>query len=135
MSLIGIGLYVNNSIEAVKMYQLAFNLELGYHVLNEDGSYFHSELYKEGEEILSVVESPSCVSTANTVQLGFTFDGRDELLRAFNILNREGKVLMDVCELPWSPCAAEVMDKFGIRWYLTVPQHRPPDTFTPEDYK
>ena len=135
MSLIGIGLYVNNSIEAVKMYQLAFNLELGYHVLNEDGSYFHSELYKEGEEVLSVVESNSCVSTANPVQLGFTFDGRDELLRAFNILIREGKVLMDVCELPWSPCAAEVMDKFGIKWYLTVPQHRPPDTFTPEDCK
>jgi len=61
--------------------------------------------------------------------------GRDELLHAFNILTKEGKVTMDICELPRSPCAAEVVDKFGVRWYLTVPQHRPPETFTPEDYK
>jgi PhnB protein len=135
MSLSGVGLYVMNSIEAVEMYQSAFGLKLGYHVLNKDGSYFHSELCKEGEEVFSVVEDPSCISTVNPVQLCFTFDGRDELVRAFNILTREGKITMDICELPWSPCAAEVLDKFGIRWYLTVPQHRPPETFTPEDCK
>ncbi|BCN30868.1 VOC family protein [Anaeromicropila herbilytica] len=133
MSLNGVGLYVKNSIEAVKMYQSAFNLELGYHVLNEDGSYFHSELYQEGKQGFAVVESDCIVSTVNPVQLCFTFDEREELLHAFNILSREGKVIMDICELPWSPCAAEVVDKYGIRWYLTVPQHRPPEDFTPDD--
>ncbi|MDF2804748.1 MAG: hypothetical protein K0S61_4653 [Anaerocolumna sp.] len=40
MSLSGVGLYVMNGIEAVEMYQSAFGLKLGYHVLNKDGSYF-----------------------------------------------------------------------------------------------
>ncbi|NMA85528.1 MAG: hypothetical protein GX962_16885 [Epulopiscium sp.] len=73
MSLSGVGLYVMNSREAVEMYQSAFNLKLGYHVLNKDGSYFHSELCKEREEVFSVVESPSYVTTVNPVQLCFTF--------------------------------------------------------------
>ena len=38
---------------------------------------------------------------------------------------------MKICELPWSLCTAEVVD--GIRWHLTVPQPRPPETFPPED--
>ena len=46
---IGIGLYVRNSAEAVRFYQEVFELELGYHVKNPDGSYFHSELCKNGE--------------------------------------------------------------------------------------
>ena len=130
---LGVGLYVMNSNEAVEMYQSAFKLKLGYHVLNKDGSYFHSELYKDGETGFAVVESSSFVSTVIPVQLGFTFDEKDELMHAFNILSKDGNVIMDICELPWSPCAAEVVDKFGIRWYLTVPQHRPPETFTPDE--
>lgn len=132
MSLNGVGLYVKNSIEAVEMYKDAFDLELGYHVLNKDGSYFHSELYKEGEQGFAVVESDISPSKENPVQLCFTFDTKDELTHAFDILSNEGKVIMEICELPWSPCCAEVVDKFGIRWYLTVPQHRPPEDFTPD---
>lgn len=41
---IDFGIYVKNSAEAVELYKEAFRLELGYHVKNPDGSYFHSEL-------------------------------------------------------------------------------------------
>lgn len=133
MSLIGVGLYVQNSIEAVEMYKSAFGLELGYHVLNKDGSYFHSELYKDGKAALSVVESSEAAPKINPVQLGYTFDEKSELEHAFDILREKGTVIMDICELPWSPCCAEVVDRFGIRWYLTIPQHRPPESFTPDD--
>lgn len=131
----GVGLQVKGSIEAVEMYKKAFGLELGYHVLNKDGTFFHSELYKEGKEELDVVESNIDPVMENPVQLCFTFSEEEELLNAFHILSEKGRVLMEVCELPWSPCAAEVIDKFGVRWYLTLPQHRPPEEFTPEDCK
>ena len=51
---IGIGVYAKNSKEAVELYCDVFGLELGYHVLNEDGNYFHSELLKDGEPFLAV---------------------------------------------------------------------------------
>ena len=67
---IGIGLYVKNSVEAVELYKEAFGLDLGYHVKNPDGTYFHSELYKHGKEFLSVVEAPNDNIGEYTVQLG-----------------------------------------------------------------
>lgn len=131
---IGIGVYVENSVQAVKLYQSAFGLELGYHVLNEDGSFFHSELCKDDVPYLAVVEGKTNVKE-NPVQLGFGFETREEVDNAFRILKENGTVLMDLCELPWCPYAAEVVDQFGIRWYLSLPNHRPDDDFTPADCK
>lgn len=53
---IGMGIYVRNSAEAVDFYCRAFGFELGYHVKNDDGSYYHSELCRDGKPMLSVVE-------------------------------------------------------------------------------
>ncbi len=50
---------------------------------------------------------------------------KDDLYRIYNSLKTEGRVIMEICELPWSPLAATVMDRFGVRWYITLPQHRP----------
>ena len=55
MALLGVGLYVKGSREAAKLYQEAFGAELGYHVLNEDGTFFHSELNVKGEPFCFVV--------------------------------------------------------------------------------
>lgn len=127
----GLGLYVKGSVEAVELYKEVFGLELGYHVKNADGSYFHSELYRGGKEVLSVVESTEDVHVDSVVCLGYTFDTEAEVRRAFELLQEGGRVKMELCELPWSPCAAEVIDRFGVWWYLTTPQHRPPEDFQP----
>jgi len=81
---IGYGLYVKNSVEAVELYQDVFGLELGYHVKNPDGSYFHSELYKEGKEMLSVVEAKGNSAVEHTVQLGVTLASEAEVQRAYS---------------------------------------------------
>lgn len=91
MKLLGVGIYVKNSPQAVEMYKSAFGLELGY-----------------------------------------TFQTRNDLEHAFSVLKAEGTVELDICELPWSPCAAIVTDCFGVTWYLTLPQHKPSDDGTPE---
>lgn len=129
---IGIGIYAKNSKEAVELYCNVFGLELGYHVLNEDGNYFHSELLKDGELFLAVAEANDAnlpngmnLSYDNPVELGYTVKSTDEFYSIYSILKEEGKVITDVCEFPWSPLATVVMDKYGVRWYITLPQHRP----------
>lgn len=134
MQFIGVGLYVKNSIEAVPTYMEALGLSLGYHVLNDDGSYYHSELYRGEEEILSVVEASVEVSGQSTVQLSFLFDDEAELRHAYDVLSKGANLLFPLGEMPWSPLAADLIDRFGVRWYLTLPQHQPPETFRPEDF-
>lgn len=129
---IGIGVYAKNSKETVKLYCDTFGLELGYHVLNDDGNYFHSELMKDGEPFIAVAESndenlPNGVnfSYTNPVELGYTASSEEEFHRVFTALKEGGKVVIDITSFPWSPLAAVVMDPYGVRWYITLPQHRP----------
>ena len=128
---IGIGLYVKNSPEAVELYQKVFGLELGYHVKNPDGTYFHSELYKNGEAFLSVVESPGGSIGEPAAQLGVTLADEAGVRNAFALLSEGGIIKTPVGPLPWSPCAADLIDKFGVWWYITAPQHHPPDDYDP----
>lgn len=125
------GLHVKNSVEAVELYQDAFGLELGYHVKNPDGSYFHSELYKERKEKLSVVEAQGNAAVEHTVQLGVTLENEAEVQRVYKLLSAGGTIKTPIGPLPWSPCAADVIDKFGVWWYITAPQHYPPDDYDP----
>lgn len=130
--MLGIGIYTKGSKEAVALYCEAFGLELGYHVLDKDGNFFHSELLKNGNPFLAVAEAndanlPHGISLThdNPVELGYTVESKEDFLRVFQLLKEEGKIIMDVCELPWSPLAAVVLDKYGVRWYITLPQHQP----------
>lgn len=131
---LGIGIYAKNSKEAVDLYCKTFGLEIGYHVLNKDGNYFHSELLKDDAPFLAVAEAndanlPNGMSLShdNPVEMGYTVMSEDEFYRIYSMLKEEGKVITNICSLPWSPLATVVMDKFGVRWYITLPQHRPSD--------
>lgn len=131
--MIGIGIYVKGSPEAIRLYQAAFGLELGYHVLNRDGTYFHSELSRNGEPFCSVVEAKGdTYAQVHPIELGVTFENRYELEQTFRVLSDGGKVEMEIGELPWSPCAAMVRDRFGVKWFLSLPQHQPQAGWTPE---
>lgn len=131
--MVGIGIYVKNSPKAIELYKAAFGLELGYHVLNNDGTYFHSELMKNGEAFCSVVEAKQDTYTdRHPIELGVTFHTRNELEASFAILSNDGKIELNICELPWSPCASIVKDCFGVKWFLSLPQHRPAEDWKPE---
>lgn len=130
--LLGVGLYVTGSLEAARLYCDAFGMELGYHVLLKDGSgYYHSELYKDGKEVCNVIEAEHTAGP-NPVQLYFIFQTREELMHAYELLRQGGEVEMEPQPLPWSPWAANVRDRFGVRWYLSLPQHYPEAGFVPE---
>ena len=132
--MLGVGIYVKDSPRAVSLYQEAFGLILGYHVLNRDGTYFHSELTRNGEPFCSVVESrQDTYADRHPIELGVDFCTRDELVHAFMLLSNGGRIEMNICELPWSPCAAIVIDAFGVRWFLSLPQHKPAEDWSVDD--
>ncbi len=127
----GIGIYVKNSAAAVALYLEAFGLELGYHVKNPDGSYYHSELWYEGTEILDVIESNKTEFTNNMVQVSMILDDAAAVQHAYDLLREGGTVETPIGPLPWSPCAAVLRDRFGVWWYISAPQHYPDESFDP----
>jgi PhnB protein len=129
---IGFGLYVKHSDQAVALYQEVFGLTLGYHVKNADGTYFHSELYQDGVELLNVIEAPGDTAAGNVVQLAVTLADAAAVEKAFALLSEGGVVKTAITPMPWSPCAGEVVDRFGVWWYLTAPMHHPPADYDPE---
>ncbi len=127
----GIGIYVKDSAAAVALYQEAFGLELGYHVKNPDGSFYHSELYHDGVEIIDVIEATETDLKDNIVQVYIILDTEAEVQKAYDLLGKNGTIETPIGPLPWSPCAATLKDRFGVWWYISSPQHYPDEDFDP----
>jgi len=129
---LGATLYVQNSAEAVAFYIEAFRMTLGYNVKNSDGSFFHAELLKGEESIFAVSENNDeeiaramVASKRPTMSYGINLDNNDELNQAYTLLVEGGHILRELGSLPWSPCSADIVDKYGVCWYIYVSQHRP----------
>jgi uncharacterized glyoxalase superfamily protein PhnB len=129
---LGATLYVKNSKAAAAFYCDAFDMTIGYNAEHDDGTFLHAELERGGSSIFAVSESADeairddLISASQpTTSLGVNLDSDEELARAFAILEKGGHVIRPIGSLPWSPCSADVVDKFGVCWYLFVSQHRP----------
>ncbi len=129
---LGATLYVRNSVEAVEFYLNAFGMTLGYNVKNSDGSFLHAELLKGGQSIFAVSENNEeeivrsmLASRRPTMSYGINLDNDDELKHAYKTLIAGGHILRELGSLPWSPASADIVDKYGVCWYIYVSQHRP----------
>lgn len=129
---LGATLYIKNSIEAVAFYCDAFNMTLGYNAKYDNGTYLHAELEKDGRSIFAVSDSDeesirkAMLSTIQpTISMGVNLNTNEELEHAFEVLAGGGHVLRPLGELPWSPYSADVVDKYGVCWYIYVSQHKP----------
>ena len=125
----GLTLYINNTLEAVEFYQEAFGLSLGYNEKFPDGTYMHAELQKNGVNVFAVSESQNNVlvsamrkfaknEVSPTTSVGLKFDTEDEIKLAYNMLVAEGVIRRPLGPLPWSVCSADVLDKYGVYWYI-----------------
>ena len=129
---LGATLYIKNSVEALAFYMDAFGMELGYNAKNNDGTYLHAELLKNGISIFAVSENTEeeivrvmLASARPTMSYGVNLDNEDELNHAYQILSDGGHVLRELGSLPWSPASADVVDRYVVCWYIYVSQHRP----------
>ncbi len=129
---LGATLYVKKSVEAVEFYIDAFRMTLGYNVKNSDGLFLHAELLKEEQLIFAVSENNDeeivrsmLASKQPTMSYGINLINDDELHHAYKILVEGGHILRELGSLPWSPSSADIVDKYGVCWYIYVSQHRP----------
>jgi uncharacterized glyoxalase superfamily protein PhnB len=126
---LGATLYVHGSVEAVAFYREVFGLDLGYHEWHPDGSFLHAALTRDGAEVFAVSESgdlgiTDAMRSAKwpTMSYGINFDSADETRRAYALLAEGGHVLRPLGPLPWNPCSADVVDKYGVYWYVCTAQ-------------
>lgn len=54
------------------------------------------------------------------ISLGINFTTESEVKKAYEFLMREGIAYREIGELPWSKCSADVLDKYGVYWYIHI---------------
>ena len=132
ISRIGSHVYVKGSVEAAKLYKEAFRLEdKGEPILDEDGNIWHHVLARGGENIISLSEDkylpdelirnyPDDIRPL--MLFGVVFENEDDLRRAFTLLSVDGNPCAGLKTEPHSVISCDVIDKFGVFWYLYVPK-------------
>jgi len=126
---LGVTLYIKNTLEEVEFYKRAFGMSLGYNEKFPDGTYVHAELQKDGKTVFAVSESQNneLVSVmkemANgqifpTTSCGISFNTEAEIKQAYEMLREDGIIRRPLGALPWSACSADVLDKYGVYWYI-----------------
>jgi PhnB protein len=98
-------------------------------ITSPDGSYLHAALLKNGNEIFAVSESKDIKIQTDminaqwpTMSYRIDFESEKEVQDAYQIIKVHGHVLREIGLLSWSLLSADVVDKFGIYWYLYLPQ-------------
>ena len=123
--------YVKGSKEAVALYKEAFNLDEkeGERILDNDGCIWHCVLMRNGEEYISVSEDKYLPDelvknypndTKPLILFKVEFENENDLRRAFNLLSNDGNPCAGLKTEPWSTISCDVIDKFGVFWYLIV---------------
>lgn len=127
---IGFQLYLRDSVEAVAFYQRAFGATLGHSVQNPDGTFMHAELHVDGTLLLAVSEANNAFAQADMARYSattypamnfcVTLESEQAVRHAYEALAEGGNILHPLGPLPWSACCANVVDRFGVFWYLSV---------------
>lgn len=121
--------YVKNSVEAAQHYCNAFGAQITREFWNHDHTmYEHCELSVNGEGFLALAEAKHPCDVTLVHQLKWetmTFNvfemGSEGAVRhAFDVLRDGGEVLQQISSLPWNPCNATVIDKYGVCWWIAI---------------
>jgi len=132
ISRIGSHVYVKGSVEAVKLYKEALRLEdKGKPILDGDGNIWHHVLERDGENIISLSEDKylpdelirNYPDDVRPIMLfSVIFENEDDLQKAFALLSKDGNPCAGLRVEPHSVISCDIIDKFGVFWYLYVPK-------------
>ncbi|HBL84486.1 MAG TPA: hypothetical protein DDZ99_06160 [Clostridiales bacterium] len=138
---LGATFYVKNSYEAVECYKEAFGLTLGYHLSYDDieglkawgltvdddykphKGYFHAALMHDSEEVFAVsgeCENGWVLTSGHNAQLALNLGSEEAVKKAFSVLSEDAVFVGSVGSADWNACTAEVIDKYGIWWFLCI---------------
>jgi len=118
---------VTNRREAIDFYIDIFGGEEIYHHMDMkyaiDGKHFF-EIHEVSEE--QHMSYMNAISNNNAIlRSAVQYQTADGAIEAYGKLATDALYSEEVKILPWSPCSALVIDKYGIQWYISAVEHMP----------
>ncbi len=110
--------YVRDRAQAIDAYVRAFDAKLTHVDYADDGTMVHCEIDVKGQ-VLAVGEVAEPV-TGTTMQFCFQFDSPEDVARAYGELEEGATIFHAMGPCFFSPCMADIIDRFGVRWCLFV---------------
>jgi PhnB protein len=124
--------FQDNCKEAMKFYQELFGGELEIMPIGESPAkeHFPENLYDQvlhaslNNGAFNIMASDMCgqgdLMQGNSVQLSLDCDSKEEIDQLYQKLSEGGQVVQKLEPQFWGSLFAMVIDKFGVRWMLTL---------------
>ena len=127
-------IFNGNCIEAIKLYEKAFNTKANYCQYKDtppseeypiqpgtEELVMHGTLPIGSETIYLCDTTPDNPSTfGNGAFACVELDNAADVKLAYEVLKEGGQVFCEAQETFWSKCYAELEDKFGLKWSIMI---------------
>ena len=123
--------------EAIKLYQKAFDAKIGSFLRYSDANQadwdreltseqedyiYHAELFLGDQRMMMCDNLDVDLVNGTALSLTVTFDTRDEVKRAYEVLREGSQTIYLMQSTTYSSCMVVFIDKFGFRWGLMTEQ-------------
>ena len=115
-------LFVRNKDEAINFYKQVFGMEEVYHHMQMKlkilGKFFFEikEVSQEQHDAYMKAISPQSPILGSWVE----YETEEEARKTYEVLSADGLFAEEMRPLPWCPCTAMVIDRYGADWYKYV---------------
>ena len=129
--------FLGDCEEAINMYEKAFETKVDFILRYSDAKredlnfklteeqkklVYHAEMKIGFQRIMLSDNITQKIIKGNNFFLTITFDTKEYVERAFNILSENGIIIAPLQSTTYSSCFSNLIDKFGIRWTLMTEQ-------------
>ena len=123
--------------DAIKLYQKAFDAKVGSLLRYSDANksdwdkklspeqekyIYHAELFIGDQRIMLCDNLDVNLVKSTALSLTITFDTKEEVKRAYEILQEDSQTIYPIQSTSYSSCMVVFIDKFGFRWGLMTEQ-------------
>ena len=117
---------------ALQLYQRAFNARIVQCITNKEATWeepynvtsetenqiYHAELLIGEQRIMMCDNGDIPFQPTASLSLTVTFDSKEDVLDAYEIMKKGGRIIYPVQSTPYSSCFVSLYDRFGFRWVL-----------------
>jgi len=121
---------VEDISEAKHFYKETFGLtDVSYHgmdMLALNGKLFFYMWEVPAEQAEAYRKFMFSQSDKLIIYATIEFETAEAVRKVYDKVSKEGKIKRPISVQPWSPGSADVIDKYGVSWYISAPMIAPP---------